>query len=144
MKEQQISLFEQMQSTIRQNQSLSGGTCAGSRKTCRETSVTHTGAETQAAQTAHTYPSAPGYKRDGTSKDAAEEIECKASVLRIKCLWSLKQYPQTADEIAKYWNKSVLAIRPRISELVARGKIEDSGLRRKNVSGKSAIVWRAK
>jgi hypothetical protein len=31
---------------------LSGGTCAGSRKACRETSATHTGAETQAAQPA--------------------------------------------------------------------------------------------
>jgi hypothetical protein len=34
--------------------SLSGGTCAGSRKACRKTTATHTGSETQADQPAQT------------------------------------------------------------------------------------------
>ncbi len=90
------------------------------------------------------YPDAPGYKRDGTSKDAAEAMKRKSSRLQMLCMCVLEFNTRTADEIADYLGQSVLAIRPRISELVARGKIEDSGLRRKNVSGKSAIVWRAK
>ncbi|MCH8882314.1 MAG: alpha-hydroxy-acid oxidizing protein [SAR324 cluster bacterium] len=36
-----------------------------------------------------------------------------------------------------------LAIRPRISELSRLGKITDTGRRRRNTSGKSAIVWKA-
>ncbi|HZZ98610.1 MAG TPA: hypothetical protein VFG51_01625 [Candidatus Saccharimonadia bacterium] len=91
------------------------------------------------------YPDTPGYKKAGTSKDAAEEMKYEASTLRARCFHDLIWLgPSTADELARHINKSVLAIRPRISELLAKGKIEDSGLRRKNVSGKSAIVWRAK
>jgi predicted ArsR family transcriptional regulator len=50
----------------------------------------------------------------------------------------------TADEAASELGESILAIRPRLSELVALGKIEDSGLRRKNASGMTATVWRRK
>ena len=39
--------------------------------------------------------------------------------------------------------ESVLAIRPRFSELRALGQITDTGARRINDSGRSAIVWRA-
>jgi len=38
--------------------------------------------------------------------------------------------------------KSNLSIRPRITELVLQGRIFDTGERRRNASGKSAIVWR--
>ncbi len=84
------------------------------------------------------------YKRAGTSKDAAEEMKSEASTLRHECFISIRTLAATADEVAYRLHSSVLAIRPRISELVARGKIEDSGIRRKNVSGKSATVWRVK
>jgi hypothetical protein len=39
---------------------------------------------------------------------------------------------------------SVLSIRPRVAELAAMGEIIDSGARRRNDSGKFAIVWRKK
>lgn len=89
------------------------------------------------------YPDAPGYKRAGTSKDAAEEVLGENEKLRqacVECLWNM---PRTSDEVAAYLHKSILLIRPRMSELVAQGRIFETVERRKNVSGKSAIVWRA-
>lgn len=89
------------------------------------------------------YPNVPGYKRLGTSKLAAEEVKHQASYLRNACLVCVQFQPSTADEIAETLDRSILAIRPRISELVRMGKIIESGQRRKNRSGKLAAVWRA-
>jgi predicted ArsR family transcriptional regulator len=47
----------------------------------------------------------------------------------------------TADEIAAALGRSQFTVRPRCSELLARGLIRDSGVRRENLSGRSAIVW---
>jgi predicted ArsR family transcriptional regulator len=49
----------------------------------------------------------------------------------------------TADEVATALGETPLAIRPRVSELSKRGKLEPTGLRRKNSSGRDAVVWRA-
>jgi len=48
----------------------------------------------------------------------------------------------TTDECAERLGETVLSIRPRFTELAAKGEIEDSGIRRKNASGRSATVWR--
>jgi predicted ArsR family transcriptional regulator len=48
----------------------------------------------------------------------------------------------TADEIAAKLGASVLAIRPRVSELFHAGMIEKSGQRRLNQSGLAAHVWK--
>jgi hypothetical protein len=48
----------------------------------------------------------------------------------------------TADEVAYALKESILAVRPRVCELHKMGKIADSGVRRENASGRSAIVWR--
>jgi hypothetical protein len=50
----------------------------------------------------------------------------------------------TADEIAQAIKRSAFTVRPRVSELYHSNKIIDSGARRKNASGRSAIVWRVK
>jgi len=47
----------------------------------------------------------------------------------------------TADETAALMDKTVLAIRPRFAELHKDGVIRDTGERRRNESGKSAVVW---
>lgn len=92
-----------------------------------------------------TYPDLPGFKVPGPSKQAAESVRGQASTLRELVLRRLRvEGPRTADEVAGVLNASVLAIRPRFSELLRMGRIEDTGQRRKNDSGHSATVWRRK
>ncbi len=91
------------------------------------------------------YPSAPGYKVAGPSREAANDTVSTASTLREQALRSLKECgPMTADECADWMFISILAIRPRFSELRVLGIIEDTGLRRPNASGHRATVWRIK
>ena len=90
-----------------------------------------------------TYPNHPGWKRHGTSQDAAESAAPCAKTLRASALRVLKLEDLTADEVAAKLDEDVLSIRPRISELAVQGKIIETGQRRKNRSGKSAMVWRA-
>jgi predicted ArsR family transcriptional regulator len=89
------------------------------------------------------YPFTPGVKteRPETSRQAASKMESKAATLRERCFRLLQGDSYTADEIAAALGEDRLAIRPRISELVAMGKIEDSGRRHKNESGARAAVW---
>jgi len=86
------------------------------------------------------YPGSPGWKRDGTSKDAAP-TKTEAATLRSEVLNELRKQDLTADETASILGRSVLSIRPRFSELHAAGKIRETAERRRNVSGKSASVW---
>lgn len=90
---------------------------------------------------AETYPQAPGFKRTDTSRQAAEDMKPNAATLRSKVLRALGNCPLTADECAAVLRQPVLSIRPRLSELRELGRIEDSGKRRRNASGKNAIVW---
>jgi hypothetical protein len=94
--------------------------------------------------TTPTYPHAPGYKVSGTSRDAAVAVIDRACTLRERVYDVLVYSPSTADECAAMLGESVLSIRPRLSELLRMGKIENTGLRRKNASGHSASVWRAR
>ena len=87
------------------------------------------------------YPDRPGYKKRSTSKAAANSMLSKSKTLQAKCLELLKQRAMTADEIATALDETELAIRPRISELAKKNLIFDMGYRRKNKSGRSAIVW---
>lgn len=89
------------------------------------------------------YPASPGYKAEGTSRRAAEAIKLKTPTLRDSVLSLMRDAALTADECAALLNKSVLSVRPRLSELLAMGKIYDTGRTRKNESGISAVVWRA-
>lgn len=90
------------------------------------------------------YPDVPGFKARDTAKAAAVAAEPAAPRLRQLCLDQLRLCgPLTADDCAGNLRIDKLSIRPRFSELVAQGKIEDTGQRGKNASGKSAIIWRA-
>lgn len=90
------------------------------------------------------YPQAPGYKTEQpeTSKQAAKAVKSRAGLLRTMVLEKYRLGSATADEIAAKLGESVLTIRPRVAELHADGKLEDTGVRRKNESGHSATVWR--
>ena len=90
------------------------------------------------------YPATPGYKVDGPSKDAARAMKPRASKLRDHVYYMIEKCADglTTDECAERLGKSVLSIRPRFTELLAMGKIEDSGRRQMNASGRVATVWR--
>lgn len=89
------------------------------------------------------YPAEPGFKRTGTSEDAATLAAESADVIRQRVLDSIRKAPKTADEVAADLGLDILTVRPRCSELVARRLIMTSGDRRPNRSGRKANVWRA-
>jgi predicted Rossmann fold nucleotide-binding protein DprA/Smf involved in DNA uptake len=87
-----------------------------------------------------TYPNTAGFKEQGgTSQEAAESIDAKT--LRELALAEIVKEPLTADEVAANLGQSVLAIRPRVSELHRAGAIYKTARRRVNRSGKKAVVW---
>ena len=90
------------------------------------------------------YPASPGFKEGGTSREAALSIKEDAATLRGRALDLLQREALTADEVALRLGRSILSIRPRISELRAKGLVENTGARRINQSGKAAAVWKAK
>jgi hypothetical protein len=87
------------------------------------------------------YPNEPGFKARETSAIAAAAIAPRASNLRDRVSDVLTGRRMTADEIAADIGRSILAIRPRVSELVHSGDVIDTGERRPNESGHNAIVW---
>lgn len=89
------------------------------------------------------YPNRPGYKRPGTSSDAAAAITQAAVPIHQRVLALLKTRTATPDEAADILGLSLLAVRPRITELSAKGLIMRTGARRPNASGLLADVWRA-
>jgi hypothetical protein len=89
------------------------------------------------------YPDSPGWKRRETSEAAAAAMAPRAGTIRERVLSALRENPGTADEIAERIGEHFLSCRPRCSELAAKFLIADSGIRRPNVGGKSAIVWQA-
>lgn len=90
------------------------------------------------------YPLSPGFKKSGTSEDAARSMRPRSSRLRELALQLIARHAGglTADEVAEALGESVLAIRPRITELKELGQIhEKRGERRTNASGRKAQVW---
>lgn len=90
------------------------------------------------------YPNSPGYKRLGTSQEAATEVKASSVSLTERVLKLLqREGGLTADQCAEKIEASVLAVRPRLSELLKKGLVRETAERRKNKSGKSAMVYRA-
>lgn len=88
------------------------------------------------------YPDRPGYKTEGTSKEAATAITGHAKTVRDRVLAYITEHAGiTADEIANAMGLSILTVRPRVSELRRQGWIEPTGERFCNSSGMSANAW---
>jgi predicted ArsR family transcriptional regulator len=80
----------------------------------------------------------------GAGRGAARAEFARIERLRRVVLDVLAATPSglTADEIAAALDESVLAVRPRVSELFHAGLIEKTGERRRNHSGLGAHVWK--
>lgn len=93
------------------------------------------------------YPRTPGWRKPETSIEAAEAIAPAVEGLRAEVLAAIRRAEAlgsdglTADEAAAKLERSILAIRPRVTELRALGLLFDSGERRQNESGRRAVVW---
>jgi hypothetical protein len=93
------------------------------------------------------YPEAPGFKVPGTSQEAAREMSGRAPNLRERVYeqilrgFTAGHGGKTADEVAESLHETVLSVRPRVAELKRMGRIRDSSIRRRNISGMKAAVW---
>lgn len=90
------------------------------------------------------YPTSAGFKTKGTSEAAAESMQKAAPLLRDRILAHLKQCGyagSTPDACADALGETVLAVRPRFTELKHAGKIRETALTEKNASGRSANVY---
>ena len=90
------------------------------------------------------YPDAPGFKWTDTSREAAEAVAPKIGRLQRMALDGIAGrglHGATADELAELLGLDRWSIQPRTSELRRKSLIVDSGLRRRNETGKRAIVW---
>jgi hypothetical protein len=90
------------------------------------------------------YPDAPGHRGVETSIEAAEAIKPKHGPLQrltLDAIASRGAFGLTADECAEVLGLDRWSIQPRTSELRKQARIVDSGLRRRNATGKKAIVW---
>ena len=88
----------------------------------------------------------PGYKESTTSRDAAITIKPKAMNLRLRVYLEIVDAGAvglTPDECSARLGESVLAIRPRFSELSAKQSIAPTGERRANTTGLKAKAFRA-
>jgi DNA-binding transcriptional ArsR family regulator len=79
-----------------------------------------------------------------TRREAREAIAERVPRLRQAVLEALRKRPMTADEVAEAIGESILAVRPRVTELHNDGILYDSGKRRPNASGRNAIIWAVK
>jgi hypothetical protein len=93
------------------------------------------------------YPNSPGFKEPTTSQDAAAAVANKAAFLRERILGAIASAGArglTPDEAAETLGETVLAVRPRFTELGPKHgtKIVETGDRRANASGLKAKAWR--
>lgn len=100
-----------------------------------------------------TYPDRPGVRKGSpdTSHEAANDLAPKVGRLQRMALHAIREAGPvaldgargglTADELAERLNLDRWSIQPRTSELKALGLVADSKARRRNITGKRAVVW---
>lgn len=92
--------------------------------------------------TARRYPERAGFKVTGTSQEAAAGIEASGTAARLRSavLGYYAKHTGTPDECAACLGESILSIRPRCSELCAKGLLYRTGERRASSEGRSQNV----
>jgi hypothetical protein len=91
-----------------------------------------------------TYPNTPGHRNVDTSVAAADALAPKLGRLQRSAQVAIRAagaHGLTTDELAAQLGMDRWTIQPRTSELRGEGLIRDSGQRRRNATGKLAIVW---
>ena len=92
------------------------------------------------------YPDVPGHRGTDTSIAAATAIAPVSARIQRMVLLAIAEVGSrglTAEELATRLSMERTTVQPRTTELRRRGLIDDSGQRRRNRNGKSAIVWTA-
>jgi len=89
------------------------------------------------------YGGTPPHVHRDTSIDAAERILPEVTALASKVLWHIQRSftGATCWEVEQALELAHQTASARIRELQLKGRIKDSGLRRKTGSGRKAIVW---
>lgn len=89
------------------------------------------------------YPDVAGHRGVDTSMEAAEGMTKigRLQRLALDAVRAAGVRGLTSDETAVTLNSDRWSIQPRLSELKLKGLVVDSGLRRRNSTGKNAIVW---
>lgn len=90
------------------------------------------------------YPDTPGHRGVDTSVAAAEAVADYLPALQslvYRTIVAAGADGLTADELAERVGYARWSVQPRTTELKLKGLIVDSGVRRRNSTGKQAIVW---
>lgn len=90
------------------------------------------------------YPDAPGHRGISTSIEAADAMAPKMARLQrmtFETIAGRGAHGCTADEVSDLLGVDHRSTQPRATELKLKGLIVDSGMRRVNSTGRSAIVW---
>lgn len=87
-----------------------------------------------------------GWKGSDTSRNAARDIVSKCMTIRAEVLSFLAATgsAHTSEQIAAALGRPYESVQPRLSELLALGRVEDSGKRGQSRHGKKIIAWKLK
>jgi hypothetical protein len=100
-----------------------------------------------ASEDGSSYPYSPGSRGNSpnTSYEAATTIAPIAPDHRARILAALQAHSAglCSEQIGRIVGLSVYAVRPRISELLALGIVEETGDTVKNDRGRNVTIWKA-
>jgi hypothetical protein len=86
----------------------------------------------------------PYVRGSDTSKAAADAMAPHVTPLQQKVMDFLREHgPATDEEMQAGIPMGANTQRPRRVELVAKGRVIDSGTKSLNASGKLAVIWKA-
>jgi hypothetical protein len=83
----------------------------------------------------------------GTAKRAAASVDARTVEGMVLAYLRMHEWEfgegLTTEEIANRTHLPLVTVSPRMRPLTEKGLVADSGLRRKNESGRQAIIWKA-
>lgn len=87
-----------------------------------------------------------GFQNTQTSMAAALLTEGRAPNLRERVYAAVANHPRpvSSEDVARSLGEPDCSVKPRLTELKDRGRIEDSGTRGETVYGRPCIKWRVR